>query len=165
MLLLAPASVVALATILRGFAQVNRRAGLALSARVRATVLAQYHRSGGRLSITDARTFAAESALGLYSILQPLPAIYAIAPIVGALGSVAALSRAWNSPRSLQSQRLAEALNHAFIPLGWGLLISLIAIAGYAILRARVFWVEQTILSPAALAALDEVQDKTRGKL
>ncbi len=73
--------------------------------------------------------------------------------------------RAWRGPASLQNKNLSAALEQAFVPLGWGLLVGLLAITGYAILRARLFRIEHEILTPAALSALNEKGDGLREKI
>lgn len=155
MLLLIPASVVVVATILRMVARLWGDSPRRLAAETRGAVIA-YRQRAGSLSIADARTIAMDVAMSVYTGLQPLAAIYAIAPLVGALGTAWSLGRVWRSPSSLRNKNLQAALEQAFVPLGWGLLIGLIAATGYAILRARLVSIERNVLAPAAIDALKE---------
>lgn len=164
MLLLLPASIVAVATIFRVSARLWGRPVQQLANELRAVVLAHKIQSPTALTLTDARVLAADSAMTLYVTLQPLSAIYAVAPMLGALGTAWALGRVWRGPASLQNKNLAAALEQAFVPLGWGLAVGLLAITGYAILRARLVRIEQEILAPAALSALNEKGESLREK-
>ena len=103
---------------------------------------------------------AMDSAMQIYSALIPLSIIYALAPVLGALGTLWTLGSVWRSSVSLQARYLASALEHAFMPLGWGLFVSLISIVLYGILKARLAHVERTVLVPAAIAALSELPER-----
>lgn len=162
MVLLVPASVVVLATIFRMVTRLWGSAPQHLAAEVRAVVLAQKQRVGS-LGLADARTIAMDTATNVYMGLQPLTAIYAIAPLIGALGTAWTLGQVWRGPVSLREKNLQLALEQAFVPLGWGLLIGLAASTGYAILRARLVRLERNLLAPAAIAALYESGERTSG--
>lgn len=159
MLLLVPASIVAVAAIFRGIARLWGRSVRELTNDVRMMVREQ--RRYGAISYTDARMIAADNAMAAYAILQPLSAVYALAPMLGALGCAWQLAQVWNGPESLRDKNLSAALEQAFVPLGWGLVIGLIAILGYAILRGRLVRVEMDVLAPAAIDALNEGKDES----
>lgn len=155
MVLLVPASIVCLATFFHAASRLWGRNPGKLAEDVRATVLDQRRRIA--LTLTDARVIAADTAATVYSGLQPLSVIYSIAPLLGATGTAWAFIQIWQGqPASLQGRNIGPTLENAFIPLGWGLVVGLIAITCYAILRARLVHVEQKIFAPAAIAALDE---------
>jgi biopolymer transport protein ExbB/TolQ len=162
MLILIPASIVAAASILRCIAMLWGRSVQSRAAELRAAIAGQ--RARGNLSLTDARTIAMDSAMQLYGALQPLAAIYAAAPIIGALGTLWYLGRAWRGPVSLQGRYLALALEHSFIPLGWGLVLALFSITGYSLLKARIGRVERDILVPAAIGALNDTSERKPGE-
>ena len=163
MLFLVPASVVALATIFRVAMRLWGNPVHQLAKQVRAIVIAESQKNPQPLSVTDARVIAMDFAMTNYLSLQPLSAIYALAPMLGALGSTWSMSRVWSGPVSLQGKDLQAALEQAFVPLGWGLVIGLISIGGYAILRARLARIEREVFAPAAIAALHEGRGPTRG--
>ena len=162
MFVLVPASIVALATILRVGILLWGKSVRKLAAEVQTTVVAQ--KRHGPMSMTDARIIAMDQALNVYVALQPLALIYTVAPIIGALGTTWALGKVWRGPVSLQARYLASALEHAFMPLGWGLCVALLAITGYALLKARLATVERYILTPAAISALNEPLERKFGE-
>ncbi len=162
MLVLVPASIVALATILRASLMLWGRSVHRLAAEVRATVTAQ--KKHGPVALTDARVIAMDTALHTYLAMQPLVIIYAAAPFVGALGTAMALHKAWRGPVSLQARNLGTALENAFVPLCWGLGVALLAITGYVFLKARLASIERNILAPAAVAALNEPVERIPGE-
>ncbi len=164
MIFLIPASIVALATIFRVAGHLRGSAVKRLSNQLRATVIAHKHSAVSSMDFTDARMLAADASMGVYVSLQPLSVIYAVAPMLGAVGSAWSLMLAWRGAASLQNKNLAAALEHAFIPLGWGVLVGLLSITGYAVLRARLVRIEIDILAPAAMAALGEPREGRNGQ-
>jgi len=162
MLILVPASIVSIATALRAAMMLWGRSVARQAAVVEAAVATR--RSRGAVSLADARIIAMDSAMGVYVALMPLSIIYAAAPVVGALGSVWSLAVAWRNSVSLQARYLASALEHAFMPLGWGLVVSLISIVCYGILKARLVHVERAVLVPAALSALTGTTERKPGE-
>lgn len=162
MFILVPASVVAVATLFRAMMLVSRGAVARLTAEVRATVMAQ--RSAGRpVSLTDARTVAADGALRLFAAIQPLGFVYSIAPFAGAAGTLWALLGVWQSSAQLSPRYMALALEHAFVPLGWGLVIALFSIASFGLLKSRIISIELEALAPAAIGALDARPERPAG--
>lgn len=157
MVLLVPASIVALATIIRAVMRLWGPSVRRLTSDVRSTIIDQKSRTA--LTLTDARVIASDTAASIYGTLQPLSAIYAIAPMIGALGAAWSLRRVWQQPASLPNENMQTALAQAFVPLGWGIVVGLVSILGYAILRARLVTIEHNLLAPAAIAALNESKD------
>jgi len=162
MLVLVPASIVAIATALRAAMMLWGRSVSRHVAEVQTAIAS--HRSRTAISLADARIIAMDSAMRIYVALMPLSIIYALAPVVGALGTVWALASVWRSSVSLQARYLASALEHAFMPLGWGLTVSLISIVLYGILKARLVWVEREILVAAAMGVLSEPVERKPGE-
>lgn len=133
MLLLVPASVVTVAAALRS-AWILRDSNL--------------KRLASELPEADgaARSEASYSAaLQLYGTLQPLTAVYILAPLVGLAGSFSGLimlSANMSEPGMRQLQQLARSYQAALIPPFWGVTIAAVSYAAFAILRARIFRAE-----------------------
>lgn len=133
MLLLLPASVVTMAVALRCF-WLLRDSNL--------------QRIASALHVTENTSradTAYAAALQLYGSLQPLVAMYVLAPLIGLLGSLTALmpiqaQLSSSSPR--HPEAFAAAFHHALIPPFWGLSIACVSYAAFAILRAQIFRAE-----------------------
>lgn len=156
MIILIPMSVVVLATFLRC---VVAMWGVGKRKLVRQIEEAAVHRQRAALgepvsAAAEAALLANQSAAQLYGLLQPLVFAYMAAPVLGALGTVWTLGRVWRGPIINQPKLLADSIEQAFIPMGFGLLVSLCAVVFYATLKARILKVEHSLLLPAAHNAL-----------
>lgn len=165
MLVLVPASVVALATMMRAWFLMRGGPLQRLSADVQATVSGL--RGHMRPGIADARVIAMDAALRVYHVLQPLVLVYTVAPLVGAAGTAWKLHTAWRATgagAAANSERLSVALQQAFVPLMWGVAVALVSVTGYTMLRARLLRIEREVLTPAAIAALDSTGGAAGGR-
>jgi len=131
MVLLLPAAVAAVATALRA-GWVLRRAN------VRA-IADQLYRSDD----ADSAAIAYAAALRLYGALQPLSALYVLAPLLGMLGSLVVLL-------SNESGLAVADLRRAILPPVWGVGIAIFSYLCFVLLRARLVAVERDIFLPAA---------------
>ena len=164
MLVLIPASVVALASCLRAWAATTRRAVAAetdavdtaagrVLARLRVT-----RDSFGAITAQDVREEIADEVLDLYSLLQPLVVVLVGAPLVGALGSVAGMMVALRASAAAgAAEPLAAAAERALIPSVWGVGLALAAFLMWAWLRARLAARERDDLAPAVDAGVADL--------
>jgi biopolymer transport protein ExbB/TolQ len=134
MLLLVPASVVSVACALRC-------AWLFRGTNVQSTAQ-QLHPA---LSPADR---ACTAVLQLYATLQPLTAMYVLAPLIGMLGSLTSLiplQARLLSPGARDLEALTHTYQQALIPTFWGVAIAAFSYAAFALLRARLFRAEQEL--------------------
>jgi biopolymer transport protein ExbB/TolQ len=165
MLLIIPMSVVALAAILRA-AAAYRREQIAGEAREKTSVtrvtarLAALREQFSAITAEDVRSEITRELLELYSLLQPLPAIFILAPIVGAAGSITRLMVTMLAiGRGGSVERLSLAVEAALVPLFWGVVVAGFAYLGWALLKARLFYCERYYLRPA----IEEAAQSFRG--
>ena len=164
MLVLIPASVVALAACLRAWAATTRGAvsgGESADDTAAGRVLARLRAkrdSFGAITAQDVREEIADEVLDLYSMLQPLVVVFVGAPLVGALGSVAGMMAALRvSAAAGAVEPLAAAAERALIPSAWGVGVALAAFLMWAWLRARLAAREREDLEPAVQAGMADV--------
>jgi biopolymer transport protein ExbB/TolQ len=162
MLLLIPASVVTVAALLRGWLILRQsalspldknRTASAIVARLQA--IADDHK---RITPDDVRAEISNETLNLYAALQPLVAMYVLAPLAGVLGAVTKLMAAYSDIASgLSPEALASLTESALVPVMWGVAIAAVAYAAFATLRARLFYIETRIIRPQVEAAATEL--------
>lgn len=152
MLLLVPFSVVALAVSLRCLLALRTAAVAPLAEQLR--VRFSTPTFGGKATLEDRRAQAYDAALQLYALLQPLWALFVLAPLVGLAGSITNLMGVFERTAANPALLIPE-LQHALVPPMWGVAISAFCYTAAAICRARVFNVESDILQPAAMDALE----------
>lgn len=157
MVLLVPASVVVLATIIRAlFALRGSRFSSATAPRDVSTHTAAVaerlrarSRQFGKLAADDISTEIDLEIVELYSIVQPLPAITVLAPIVGMLASVLRIMAAQRQLAGSHSvESMALAVEGSLVPLVWGLSVAGVSYLSYAIFRARLYFCESRLLRP-----------------
>lgn len=164
MLLLLPASVVAVATFIRGILLLRGSqwdgGRDTITAKLRSS-LTDRTTAGEKLTQEDARDAADDEALALYSALLPLQIVFVLAPLVGLVGTVWAMISAYLTvARTGATELLASAMEQALIPTMWGLGIAIFSYAAFAVLRARLYYCEQHYLRPAARGSVDELRLK-----
>lgn len=164
MLLLIPASVVTLAAILRGFILLYGRGACneaVANIQERLSTIAGH---GTKPTTEDVRAEVAGETLELYSAIQPLATMYVLTPLIGLLGSVTQVMNANVTLKSgTSAEKVGAALEAALVPTMWGLGIAVVAYAGFALLRSRLFRCERTNIMPRAEAiALDLNQPRIR---
>lgn len=120
MFLLIPASVVAVATTLRGLALL--------------------------FGSNAQKNPAALAAMG-HSLLQPLSMIIMLAPMIGAIAAAWRMAAGYLNADVIPTD-LSRIILSAFIPLAWGVTVGLIATLGYAILRGRLQRLDLTAPAP-----------------
>lgn len=164
MLLLLPASIVALATVLRVLSILSSGSVKKLSEEMENNIKASYEQNKN-LTSSDARDFAYDKALSVYGMLQPLTVVYAVAPLIGALGTVFSIvdSNA-RFGRSGDFMKLSEGIENSIIPCIWGIGIALFAVVSFGLLKSRLFKIEVGVLVPLALQTLAEVSRGERLK-
>ena len=170
MLVLLPASMLAVTLIVRGWLLLNRShiAGTAAAegagtgpdttprglgadtATGRVIVrLRELHARTGEVSPDDVRAEISSETVALYSQFHLLVALYVLAPLVGLLGSLTAIMSAnLDVVAGGGAERLAAAVERALVPTLWGVGVACVAYAGFAVLRARLFLVERRTLLP-----------------
>jgi hypothetical protein len=156
MLLLIPASVLAVAIVVRGviamrsgnFAESTKGTEPTRTMEViaRLEALSDTHKT---VTAEDVRAESWREVIDLYSLLQPLPTIAFLAPLVGLLASTFRVMAAQRQVASAASiEPLAAAVEGALIPMVWGIGVACIAYAGYAALKARLYYCERNLLVP-----------------
>jgi hypothetical protein len=133
MLLLVPASVVSVAVALRS-AWLTRGSEL--------------QRIAAGLPGEGRADAAYSAALQLYGTLQPLVAMYVLAPLVGLLGGLTTLipiQVQLLTPGARQIEVLTKAYQAALLPLFWGVAVATFSYAVFALLRARIFRAESEL--------------------
>lgn len=136
MLLLVPASVLSVATALRS-------AWVMRSGNIR-----DVSRQLPALDDPARADRAYAAALQLYGTLQPLAAMYVLAPLIGLLGCLTTLipvQAQLLTPGARQIESLTLAYQHALIPPFWGVAVATFSYAAFALLRARVFRIEMEL--------------------
>lgn len=171
MLILIPASVVALAAILRAallfrtVALMGGRGGAddCPAARL-VSRLKALRESAGNLTAGDARIEVQAETLRMYAMLQPLAAMFVLSPLAGLLGSITAIMNAnLDAARGGNAEALAAAIERALIPAMWGVAIAAAAYTGFAFLRARLFYCEDKLLAPLAMQLVAEKNPMKEG--
>lgn len=164
MLLIVPMSVVALAAMIRA-ALAYRRGQIAARGDARSAAsrissrLAVLQEEYKTITAEDVRAETTNEVLDLYALLQPLPAIFILAPVVGAIGSITHLMATMLAiSRGGSVERLSQAAEAALVPLFWGVAVSAFAYLGWAVLRARLFYCERHYLRPSAEKAASDLR-------
>lgn len=153
MLLLVPASMVALASFFRAllaYRWVAVAGGQQSKAAEVVARLSDLRSRHGNLSAEDIRAEIRTGVNDLYALLQPLIAVFVAAPLVGIVGSITLLMAANLDVASGGGvDRLAANYERALVPLLWGTAISALSYLGYAVLKARLYHCERNLLTPA----------------
>ena len=157
MVLLIPASVAALAAMLRGALMLRSQAvtnltdGAAGEVVGRLRALKEAH---GTVTAQDIREEVDCEMLEFAALLQPLYFVFIAAPMIGLIGGVIGLMPAASVAGTMKdSAVLAGVIHSALVSIGWGLGVGVFAFVGYASLRARMWSVEADELRPAVEAA------------
>ncbi len=157
MVLLVPASVVALAAMLRAAVMLRSSAVANLTDGAAAEVVARLRalkEAHGTVTAQDIREEVDREMLEFASLLQPLYVIFIAAPMVGLIGAVIALLPATSAVGFMKDGvALASVVHSALVSIGWGLGVGVFAFLGYAIFRARMWAVEADALRPAVEGA------------
>jgi hypothetical protein len=194
MFLLIPASVVAIGAIVRGALILSARnigavvpTGEAPVARDEPTTdgpgpravrgdspigriigrLDEMYRRTGTMTAADARVELEAEMIYLFVQLQPLAFLFVIAPLIGLLGSVTGvMSATLDTATGGAIENLAAAMERALIPTMWGVGVSVISYAGFALLRMRLYYCERVLVWPAVESHLRSIrpQAKLRGE-
>lgn len=157
MLLLVPASVVSVATLLRCAAAYRASAvagdGDSAAARVVARLHALREAQGG-ITAQDVREETDQEVLELYALLQPAHVVSFVSPLLGLLAGIIALLPAVAAPaRGADAAQVGLMAHQALVAIAWGVGVGLVAFVGFAILRARLWHMENEHLRPAVEAA------------
>jgi hypothetical protein len=153
MLLLIPASVVVIASIIRMMIMIQpaslRKPDGAVS-RVNASLDALIEQFG-ELKPDDVRQQVESEMLRFIAMLQPLNLISVCAPLTGLLGAITIMMAAFlEQANGGSAQLLSAALERSLIAPMWATAIAIISYAGLITLRYFIFKAEQNIVAPAA---------------
>jgi biopolymer transport protein ExbB/TolQ len=149
MLLLIPASIVSLGVFLRCVAMLRGSAAAKMADELRVQA-SELQRNSSLTSLDSLHALAFARSLSIYSVFQPLVAVYMIAPAFGFLGSLYSIREAHlRFARSNDLARLGDSLSNALVPGIWGVVVALLAAMFFVILRARLFHVESQYFIPA----------------
>lgn len=157
MVLLVPASVVALAAMLRAALMLRSQAVINLTDGPAGEVVARLRalkEAHGTVTAQDIREEIDREMLEFAALLQPLYFIFIAAPMVGLIGGVVALLPAASMAGPMKDgAALALVVHSALVSIAWGLGVGVFAFVGFATLRARMWSVEAEELRPAVEAA------------
>ena len=147
MLLLIPASVAALGIVLRNLWALRWNV---LEAKA-AELAASQQRASTASSIPGDST--EREILKLCAYLQPLSALFVLAPLAGLLGSLIQLSelfRRIEGGLAVSQSQAAAIFRGALLPAIWGALLSAFCYAWYAVFRSRILSAEEELFFKAA---------------
>jgi biopolymer transport protein ExbB/TolQ len=147
MLLLIPASVVAVGIVLRNlwalrWSALQARAAELVTAPRNATAFSSISGEGVEPEI-----------LKMCAYLQPLSALFVLAPLAGLLGSLIQLSELFERLEgglALSQSQAATIFRGALLPAIWGTVLSAFCYAWYAVFRSRILSAEEELFYRAA---------------
>lgn len=157
MLLLVPASVVSVATLMRCAVAYRASAVMGDDDSAAGRVIARLHslrEAQGDITAQDVREETDQEVLELYALLQPAHVVAVAAPLLGLLAGIVALLPAALAPaRGADAAQVSLMAHQALVAMAWGVGVGLVAFLGFAVLRARLWHVENEFLRPAVETA------------
>ena len=125
--------------------RVEKRIAPAVAAR-----LEEILRRHEALTADDVRAEVDAAATALYAVIQPLVAVYVVAPLAGLAATAGYLVIAWNQTATPGATPVAAAAAAALLPSLWGAAVAALAYTAWVFLKLRLYRIERTLLTPAA---------------
>lgn len=154
MLLLLPGSIAAIALFARGLLMLRRSEILESESSIARRIRGVASIGEPEASVEQAKR---DEVTDLFARIQPLYVLCVLAPMIGLLGSILAImSVNFDAAAGASPEFVAAGIERALVPSLWGVGICAFSYAAFAILRARLYWVERRLLSLPNLTATDK---------